>query len=63
MAENVPKGQIIFFRPTNLKWGQISEIWPKKGQPGNPDQQSLSRYITWQDVCVQKLRWQLEVSL
>jgi len=23
-------------RRTNLKQGQISEIWPKKGQPGNP---------------------------
>jgi len=26
------KGQLIVFRPTNLKRGQIS----KKGQPGNP---------------------------
>ena len=25
-----------FLRRTNLKQGQISEIWPKKGQPGNP---------------------------
>jgi len=24
------KGRIKFFRPTNLKRGQISEIWPKK---------------------------------
>jgi len=31
------KGQLKFFRPTNLKQGQISEIWPEKGQPGNPD--------------------------
>jgi len=30
------KGQTNFFRPTNLKRGRISEIWPKKGQPGNP---------------------------
>jgi len=26
-----------FFRPTNLKRGQISKIWPKKGQSGNPE--------------------------
>jgi len=31
------KGQMKFFRPTNLKQGQISEIWPEKGQIGNPD--------------------------
>jgi len=30
------KGQIKFFRPTGFKQSQISEIWPKKGQPGNP---------------------------
>ena len=29
------KSQINFFRPTNLKRGQISESWPKKGQPVN----------------------------
>jgi len=29
------KSQLNFFRPTNLKQGQISEICPKKGQPGN----------------------------
>jgi len=34
----MPKGQIKFYTPTNLKRGQISEIWPKKGQSGNPDQ-------------------------
>jgi len=26
----MPKGQINFFRPINLKRGQTSEIWPKK---------------------------------
>jgi len=31
-----PKGQLKFFRPTNLKRGQFFEIWPKKGQRGNP---------------------------
>jgi len=31
-----PKGQLKPFRPTNLKRGQISEIWPKKDQSGNP---------------------------
>jgi len=31
-----PKSQLKFFRPTNLKRGQIFGIWPKKGQPGNP---------------------------
>jgi len=23
-------------RPTNMKYGQISEIWPQNGQSGNP---------------------------
>jgi len=31
-----PKGKLNFFRPTNLKQGQISEIWPKNDQSGNP---------------------------
>jgi len=35
MAPN--KGQLKFFKPTSLKWGQYSEIWPKNGQSGNPD--------------------------
>jgi len=30
------KGQLKFFRPTNLNQGQIFEIWPEKGQPDNP---------------------------
>jgi len=30
------KGLMKFFEPNNLKQGQISEIWPEKGQPGNP---------------------------
>jgi len=33
-----PKGQLKFFRPTNLKRGQISEICLKKGQSANPAQ-------------------------
>ena len=40
-AKKEPKGQTNFLRPTNLKRGQISEIWPKKGQSGNPV------YNTW----------------
>jgi len=36
VRSNRPKIQINVFRPTNLKRIQISEIWPKKGQPGNP---------------------------
>ena len=24
-----------FLRPTNFRWGQISDILPKKRQPGN----------------------------
>jgi len=40
MLEMRPKkGQLKFFRPTNLKQGQISETCPKKGQPGNPTNQ------------------------
>jgi len=34
-AKKEPKSQTYFLRPTNLKRGQISEIWPKKGQPDN----------------------------
>jgi len=30
------KVQMKLFRPTNLRWGQIFEIWPKEGQLGNP---------------------------
>jgi len=30
------KGQLECFRPTNLKRGQIFEIWPERGQPDNP---------------------------
>ena len=28
--EMMPNGQIRFFRPTNLKRGQITDIWPEK---------------------------------
>jgi len=32
----MPKDQMNLFRPTNLKRGQVSESWPKKGQSGSP---------------------------
>jgi len=35
-SQKRPKGRPKFFRPTNLKRGQISEIRSKKGQSGNP---------------------------
>jgi len=35
-----PKGQTKIFGPTSAIWNQISEIWPQKGQPGNPAPQS-----------------------
>ena len=31
-----PKGQTNFLGPASVIWDQISEIWPQKGQPGNP---------------------------
>jgi len=30
------KGQTKILGPTSVIWGQRSEIWPQKGQPGNP---------------------------
>jgi len=30
------KGQTKILGPPSLIWDQISEIWPQKGQPGNP---------------------------
>jgi len=30
------KGQTKILGPASVIWDQISEIWPKKGQPGNP---------------------------
>jgi len=31
------KGQKNILGPASVIWDQIFEIWPKKGQPGNPD--------------------------
>ena len=30
------KGQTKILGPASVIWDQISEIWPRKGQPGNP---------------------------
>ena len=30
------KGQTKILGPISVIWDQISEIWPQKGQPGNP---------------------------
>jgi len=33
---NLEKGQTKILGPTSVIWDQIYEIWPQKGQPGNP---------------------------
>jgi len=35
--EKGPKGQANILWPASVIWEQISGIWPKEGQPGNPD--------------------------
>jgi len=39
--------------PASVIWDQISEIWPQKGLPGNPDTdvQYCELYIGNQGVC------------
>jgi len=31
------KSQTKILEPASVIWDQIAEIWPQKGQPGNPD--------------------------
>ena len=37
------KGQKKILEPVSVVWDQISEIWPQKGQPGNP---ALSNHLS-----------------
>ena len=36
-AKKEPKGQTKMLGSASVIWDEISEIWPQKGQPGNPD--------------------------
>jgi len=35
-AKKEPKGQTNILGPVSVIWDQIYDIWPQKGQPGNP---------------------------
>ena len=39
-GQKEPKGQTKTLGPASVVWDQISEIWPQKGQSGNPDYSS-----------------------
>jgi len=36
-AKKEPKDQTKILVPGSVVWDQISEIWPQRGQSGNPD--------------------------
>jgi len=36
-GQKEPKSQTKILGPASVIWDQISDIWPQKGQPGNPD--------------------------
>jgi len=51
-AKKEPKGQTKILGPGSVIWDQISEIWPQKGQPGNPGLTTAElRHIHYRIVC------------
>ena len=64
MTPKRPKCQLKFFRPTNCKRGQISEIWPKKANLANLTGTILvppfwwGRYLAREEVLMRVvIRW------